>query len=189
MAKELTEKIAAVDKKQSVAEMEEELKRLELEAKRLEVEEKKANLQDLKERLGERELRREDKLQRSINNGQTLRQLAANDAASQHRCNHKKGGNGAHGVILGQGDDSNYAVFKHTFANGDMWVSCLRCGKTWKPPIRSRYETEEAYIDAYTEYKTALAFQTRNAPSSGVQYRFSDNGASFREAMADTTLR
>ena len=179
-----------------VTKKETELEKLELEAKRLEIEErrlsvleKKANVQDLEERLSERELKRETIRQRSKINGETLRQLANNDDAMQRRCNHKKGGNGANGVIGGQGDDSQYAVMKHTFANGDMWVRCLRCGKTWKPVRRESFSSEEAYLKAVVQYETAVNFQTRNVPSSSIQFRFSDNGDYYRQVTSDTNLR
>src|SRR5581483_7940833 len=152
-------------------EMELEIKRLELEAKKLEVQEKKANLQYLRERLDERELRRENIRQRSITNGQTLQQLAAADRLSQSRCNHRKGGNGAEGVVTGQGDDSQYAVLKHTFCNGDTWVRCLRCGKTWKPPILSKFKTKEDYELALAEYQAAVGFQTRNVTSGSIMFK------------------
>jgi hypothetical protein len=166
-----------------------ETKKLDLETKKLEMLERQANLQDLQERLAERELKRENKRQRSVTNGVTLNQLAANDLAAQLRCNHKKGGNGAHGVVGGQGDDSQHAVLKHTFANGDMWVRCLRCGKTWKPPVRDNYKREEDYLKAVASYEAAVNFQTRNVPSGSCQFRFSDNGAYYRVVTASSTLR
>lgn len=173
-----------------------EIEALELEAKKLEVEtlklqklEREANLQDLQERLAERELKRELKMQRSKTNGDTIKQLQRGDEVAQKRCNHKKGGNGANGVVGGQGDDSQYAVLKHTFANGDMWIRCLRCGKTWKPPIRSLYNTDEAYLRVVAEYEAAINFQTRNVPSASVQFRFSDNGEYYRKVTAATNLR
>lgn len=161
-----------------------------LEKQRLELEllEKRANLQDLEERLAERELKRETKRQRSITNGATLTSLDNNDRAAQRRCNHRKGGNGAHGVVGGQGDDAQYAVIKHTFANGDQWVRCLRCGKTWKPPVRSRYASEQDFLKAVVDYETAINFQTRNVPSGSVQFRFSDNGQFYREVTANSNL-
>lgn len=166
-----------------------EAKKLELQAKQLEILERQANLQDVQERLAERELKRENKRQRSLTNGQTLKQLAANDNAAQKRCNHRKGGNGAQGVVAGQGDDSQYAVLKHTFANGDMWVRCLRCGKTWKPPIKDDFKDEASFLKAVVEYETAVNFQTRNVPSGSVTFRFSDNGAYYREMTKNSTLR
>ena len=164
-------------------------KQLEVESKKLEILEKQANLQDLQERLAERELKRENKRQRSLTNGQTLKQLAANDTAAQKRCNHRKGGNGAHGVVGGQGDDSQYAVIKHTFGNGDMWVTCLRCHKTWKPPVKELYADEVSFLKAVVEYESAINFQTRNVPSGAVQFRFSDNGAYYRKMTAQSNLR
>jgi len=172
-----------------IAALEIESKKLELEAKKLEILEKQANLQDLQERLAERELKRENKRQRSVINGHTLKQLAANDKAMQKRCNHKKGGNGAQGVVGGQGDDSQYAVLKHTFANGDMWVRCLRCGKTWKPVTKEQFDTVELYLAAVAEYQAAINFQTRNVASGSCQFRFSDNGEYYRKVTENSTLR
>lgn len=163
--------------------------KLEHQRLQLELKEKAANVQDLQERLDERELKRETKRQRSLTNGATIKALAANDTAAQKRCNHRKGGNGVHGVVGGQGDDSQYAVIKHTFANGDLWVRCLRCGKTWKPPVRELYPSEQDFLKASVEYETAVNFQTRNVASGSVQFRFSDNGALYRSVTAHTNLR
>ena len=175
--------------KKEIDALELETKKLEHEAKRLEVLERQANVQDLQERLAERELKRDLKRQRSKTNGETLKQLQRNDEAAQKRCNHRKGGNGAQGVVGGQGDDSQYAVIKHTFANGDMWVRCLRCGKTWKPAVRSNYDSDAAYLKVVAEYETAVNFQTRNVPSAAVQFRFSDNGEFYRKVTSSTNLR
>jgi hypothetical protein len=179
----------AKNSKKEIEALDLEAKQLEVASKKLEILEKQANLQDLQERLAERELKRENKRQRSLTNGQTLKQLATNDAAAQKRCNHRKGGNGAHGVVGGQGDDSQYAVLKHTFANGDMWVRCLRCGKTWKPPIQESFKTEAEFLAAVVVYETAVNFQTRNVASGSCQFRFSDGGKYYREVTANSTLR
>lgn len=181
--------VEGAPKAKELTEMQLETARLELKAKQLEILEREANLQDIQDRLAERQLKRTDRAQRSITNGQTLKSLASNDAAHQLRCNHRKGGNGVQGVLGGQGDDSQYAVLKHTFANGDMWVRCLRCGKTWKPPIKSQYKTEEEYLAKFAEWQAATNFQTRNVPSGAVRFQFSDNGQYYREMTANTTLR
>lgn len=175
--------------KPDLAAMEAELKQLEIDAKKLELLEKQANLQDLQERLGERELKRNDRSQRMIINGQTLTQTRTTEEAAQKRCNHKKGGNGAQGFVGGQGDDSQYAILKHTFPNGDMWIRCLRCGKTWKPVERSWFKTEEEYIKTFMEYQAAVQFQTRNVASQSVAFRFSDGGTHYRNTTRDVTLR
>jgi hypothetical protein len=163
--------------------------KLEQQRLKLELLEKQANIQDLQERLNERELRRETKRQRSLTNGATLKQLAQQDTAAQKRCNHRKGGDGLHAIVGGQGQDSQYAVMKHTFCNGDMWVRCLRCGKTWKPPVKEVFATEQDFLKAVVDYETAVNFQTRNVASGSIQFRFSDNGAFYREVTASTNLR
>lgn len=172
-----------------LASMEEELKALELEAARLSVLEKKANLEDLNERLAERQLRRETVRQTSVTNGATLKALAEDDRKVQKRCNHRKGGNGAAGVIGGQGDSLDYALMSHVMLNGDKWIRCLRCGKTYKPPVRDHFETADEYTKALAEYEAALLLPTKNTGSSSYQFRFSDNGAYFRDVMRNTTLR
>lgn len=169
---------------QTAAEMEHEIKRLELESKQLEVEERKANLIDIKEKLGERELRREQVRQRSKINGETLKQINDNERAVQERCNHRKGGNGLSGYISGQGDDDQYAVWKHQFANGDTWVGCLRCKKKWKPPAKSDHTKEDvfnqaSYDDAVREYQRALNFPTKNVPSGSTVFKYSEGGVEF----------
>ena len=179
----------APSKSAKLTAMEEELKALELEAARLSVLEKKANLEDLEERLNERKLKREAVRQTSVTNGATLKSLADDDRKVQARCNHRKGGNGAAGVIGGQGDSLDYAVMKHTMLNGDMWIRCMRCGKTWKPSVQDHFKTVEEYVKALTEYEQAKNFPTKNSPSSSYLFRFSDNGAYFREVMKNSTLR
>lgn len=184
-----TEKLSIKELEAEKLRMELETKRLELEAKQLEVLERKANLQDAQERIEQRQLKREDAMLKRITNGQTLKQLAATDASYQGRCNHRKGGDGAAGVIGGKGQDPQYAVMMHKFANGDIWVRCLRCGKTWKPPIRKRHTSQESYDLAMERYKMALEFPTRNQPSGGVVFQYSDGGEYFREIMENVTLR
>ena len=186
-AEQIAEETAAIALEN--ARMDHEFKKLELEEKRLTVEAAKANLQDTRERLDERQLKRGILASRSKTNGATLSALAANAKKTQNRCNHKKGGNGIPGYVGGQGNDSHYAVMKHTMCWGDVWVRCMRCGKTWKPPVRKFYESEEEYLKDYVEYQAALNFQTNNTGSSSYQFRYSDNGAFAREVMQSSTLR
>jgi hypothetical protein len=190
--------------KQSQTEMEVELQQIMLESKRLELEtkkfefetqqltlrSKKAELQDIEERLAERELKRENNAQKAITNGQTLIQIAKNETAHQKKCNHRKGGNGAAGVVGGRGDSPDYAVIKHTFAHGDTWIRCQRCGKTWKPPIKKDFKGhEDLYDTAMRVYEMALEFQTKNVTSAGVPFRFSDDGEFYREQTRHVSLR
>lgn len=183
--------------KKRMSDEEYETRRRELELRKLE-----AESQDLLERLDEREMKRDAKRQKSVNNGTVLRQIADNEKAAQDHCNHRKGGTGAEGFVGGQGEDSQYAVLKHRMPNGDVWVRCLRCAKTWKPPVEENYTfnkrgevdpkgefSKSAFDDAYRDYNTAVAFTTRNQMSGSVQFRFSDGGKHFRHVTKDTTLR
>jgi hypothetical protein len=184
----------------------EELAASELELKKLELEEKKLNLLDLQDRINERSLKKEAAEQSRKTNGATLRQIAASDEAAQKRCNHRKGGQGMQGVMFGQGDDPQYAVIKHKFGNGDIWIRCQRCGKTWKPPIKDDFYfledgrkvepivkgakfNQELFEQAQHQYTEALNFQTRNQMSSGNIYSFPGGVEEFRKKMRHSNLR
>lgn len=172
-----------------LSDLEVELKAIELESAKLKLELDKANLIDMKERLAERELKRESIRQEAHTKGATIKATKDGEARQQAHCNHKKGGNGAQGVVGGQGDDSQFAVLKHTFANGDMWIRCLRCGKTWKPPVKSEHTTQASYDAALGVYREAVNFQTRNVASKGVIFQYSDGGEFYRENTKNATLR
>jgi hypothetical protein len=171
------------------AKMDRELKLLELEEKRLSVEAAKANLQDTRERLDERQLKRGVLASRSKTNGATIKALRENAIKVQGRCNHKKGGHGIAGYVGGQGNSSDYAVMKHTMCWGDLWIRCMRCGKTWKPPVEKFFDTKEEYLKEFAEYQNAVNFQTNNSGSSSYQFRYSDNGAFAREVMQPVNLK
>jgi hypothetical protein len=113
----------------------------------------------------------ERRIQNFKSRGKTLKVLAAADKKRQDLCNHHKGGSSAFTL---KGDDSQYSVVKHVFANGDMHVICLRCKKKWRPTD----DDQEAY-------KKALDFPTRNVPSSSVRFRFSDGGKHFASKVRD----
>lgn len=198
-------------KLQSASEMEAEIKKAELELRQLEIRKTKADLQDIEERLAERQMNRTNKSQRSKGYGDVLRQNQARTNSIQANCNHKKGGTGAEGLINGQGDDSQYAVLKHKFFNSDIWIRCLRCGKTWKPPIELDFYfndvgvvvakqdgkfNKEKFDQSVREYKEALAFQTKNTMSTSYTFEFTSTNPAkvdaktwVREQMASTTLR
>lgn len=182
----------------------EEMRKLELESKRLEILEKSANIEDISERLAERQLKREAIRQKAYTNGATIRDTANRQIMVERRCNHRKGGDGAAGIQLGQGVSPHYAVIKHSMMNGDLWIRCQRCGKTWKPPIKADYMPNgiyaenpdrdgnigiEGYVKALTDYETAKGFPTNNSPSSSQQFKWSDNGAYAREVLRNTNLR
>lgn len=113
----------------------------------------------------------------AVMNGSTLKQMESIRKIQHARCNHLKGGYGIEAIVQGKGGHSNpayqqYAVIKHTFANGDTWINCLRCGKKWKP--------------GHPDYEDALKFSTLNVSSSGIQFQFSDGGAKHRELTANS---
>lgn len=195
VAKKAAAKKAAED--QAELSHREEMRKLEIESKRLEVLEKQANIEDIGERLAERQLKREAIRQKAYTNGATLKDTANRQIMIEKRCNHRKGGDGAAGIQLGQGVSPHYAVIKHGMMNGDLWIRCQRCGKTWKPPIKADYleggqfavEGIDGYVKALTEYETAKNFPTNNSPSSSQQFKWSDNGAYAREVLRHTNLR
>lgn len=168
------------------------------EARELEIQERRANLVDLKERLDERQLKRQTKDQVYRGHGQNLKQDAINRAAKQDNCNHRKGGDGAAGVIGGQGDDMQYAIARHIMGNGDTWVRCLRCGKLWKPPVKSQHATVASYEAAMAIYKEALKFPTRNHTSGTHTFQWGEvinaqgqkegGPEHYREKMKNVTL-
>ena len=171
-----------------------ELDALTLEMKKLEIAEKKANLEDINERLDERKMKRLNIRQTSITNGQTLVALAKSQKQVEDRCNHRKGGNSMEDVKSGQGTSLYYAFMKHRMLNGDIWIRCLRCGKTWKPPVKSRFVVdgvlnESKYKAAWEEYEAAKMLPTNNSMSSSYAFAFSDGGEYFREVTAATNLR
>jgi hypothetical protein len=166
-----------------------ELEAAELELKNLEILERRANIEDLNERLDERKNRRLAVRMTSVTNGQTLNAIAKEQEQMQRRCNHRKGGNGAAGVMSGQGDSLWFALMKHRMLNGDVWIRCMRCGKTWKPPVKSMFADEAKYQAAVAEYEAAKLMPTNNSPSSSYAFSFSDGGQYFREVTASTNLR
>jgi hypothetical protein len=171
------------------AAFEDKKREMELEDLQLSIEARRAQLEDHKENKFRREMERENKSMDSKTKGLALRQVADAERQVQKRCNHKKGGNGLQGILGGRGDAGQYAVIKHTMSNGDMWVRCLRCGKTWKPPLERSFKNPSDFIKAEAEYKIAIDFQTLNSPSSSAQFNFSDQGQHFREQMEHVTLR
>lgn len=182
----------------SAAEIDKKMKALELKIKELE-------LQDAEERLAERRLAREARSEKARNNGQTMKQNDQKEAAHQASCTHRKGGNGLPDFLGGRGQDPQYAVIKHIMLNGDTWVRCQRCGKTWKPPVRKNFyfdangkqtfnpnkgTFDQAKYDAkLVEWKEAVNFQTKNITSSSYMFKYSDGGEYSREVLEHTTLR
>jgi hypothetical protein len=183
-----------------------EIKRLELENLELENEERKLNLINKRQDIDQRKMNEEQQFAVYRERGVVLADQSRNEAMGQEYCTHRKGGIDMHG-LMGNGDDTDYAVWKIKWFDGKMWVRCLRCAKTWKPvrmemfakvekgkPVAplAPHETLAAAIEAYTaasaDYKAACAFPTKNQPSGTTQYQFSDSSR-YNEIMDGITLR
>lgn len=209
------EQIKAAELKSKLMEL--ELKAQELEAKQLEVQERSYHIRDLKQRLTERDLKEKQLKEDREQAGRTMAQQEATDQYRFKICTHRKGGqvsNRDNHVLATGGNSSQYAVIKHQMINGDIWVRCLRCGKTWAPPIERNFFFDEkgrlvAPVDgtfdkakfaaAVEEYRRATMFETNNSMSTSVQCRFEqvdpetgrkfDGADIYRESIASTTLR
>jgi hypothetical protein len=194
-----------------------ELKKAELEAKLLEKQEREYHIKDLKARLADRDIQEKQLQEDRAQQGRTFAQQDATDAYRYRICTHKKGGIVTPRdmrVLTTGGNNIQYAIMKHQMINGDIWVRCLRCGKTWAPPVESNFFFDRAgaqvapvdgtfdrakFERARDEYIRATMFETNNSMSGSVQCRFStfdvasgkmvDASDKYREGIASTTLR
>ncbi len=197
--------------------MELELKAQELEAKKLEIQERTYHIKDLKTRIQDREIKDKQLQEDRASQGRAMRQQDAIDTYQQNKCTHRKGGTASSRdiTVLATGGNSNqYAVIKHQMINGDIWVRCLRCGKTWAPPVERNFFFDETgravspadgvfdkarFTAAVENYKKATMFETNNSMSTSVQCRFFtideasgkqiDAADVYRDNIASTTLR
>lgn len=190
---------------------------MELELKALELQERQFNIKDLKARIADREIREKQLREDREQQGRTIAQQDASDLYRWSVCTHRKGGMASardlHVLSTG-GNAAQYAVMKHQMINGDIWVRCLRCGKTWNPPVEKNFFFNEKgarvaphdgtfdkvkFEKAVEEYKRATMFETNNSMSTSVQCRFTrfdpesgrlvDAADTYRENIASTNLR
>lgn len=188
-----------------------------LEAQSLEIEERSYHIKDLKARLADRDIVEKQAKEDRQHQGNTFAQEEATDLYRFSVCSHKKGGMASPRdlrVLSTGGNAAQFAVMKHQMINGDIWVRCLRCGKTWNPPVEKNFFFDEkgrqvAPVDgtynkakfekAVEEYKRATMFETNNSMSTSVQCRFTrfdlesgrlvDAADTYRENIASSTLR
>lgn len=203
--------------KLEAAKLELKIKREQLQALLLEKKEREYHIKDLQQRLQDR-----DHLEKQLKHdreqqGKTFLQQDATDAYRWRICTHKKGGTVTprdQRVLSTGGNGTQYAIMKHMMINGDIWVRCLRCGRTWCPPVQSNY-----FFDAkgkkvapadgefnltkfqhdVEEYEKAVNFETNNSMSQSVQCRFSkfdvasgkmvDAAEDYRNRIASSNLR
>ncbi|PWT75543.1 MAG: hypothetical protein C5B59_08675 [Bacteroidetes bacterium] len=197
------------------ARLQKKLLEADLEAKELEQQERQFNLKDLKGRLADRQLKEVQAQQKREAQGRTFAQEETTDRVNFAACSHRKGGivspRDMRALTRG-GDEDQYSVIKHQMINGDIWVRCLRCRKTWTPPVKSNFYfrdgkvvapkdgvfSQEKFDAAVAEYKRAVQFPTRNVMSGSVQCRFFtvneagqeiDGAAQYRENVKDSNLR
>lgn len=214
-------KIPVVDPNASVEEQikaaELAAKLMELEAKKLEIEERKYHIQDLRSRIADRDIKEKQVREDRESQGRTFAQQEATDLYRFSICTHKKGGtvsNRDNRVLSTGGNAAQYAVMKHQMINGDVWVRCLRCGKTWSPPVEKNFFfnpkgrqvapvdgvfNKDRFDRAVEEYKRATMFETNNSMSGSVQCRFLtfdeasgkmvDATDVYRENISSSTLR
>ena len=194
-----------------------ELKKAELEAKLLEKQEREYHIKDLKARIADREIQDKQAQEDRAQQGRTFAQQDATDAYRYRICTHRKGGTVTPRdlrVLSIGGNHVQYAIMKHQMINGDIWVRCLRCGKTWAPPVEINFffdakgkqvAPQDGQFDrvkferAREDYERATTLETNNSMSGSVQCRFStfdaesgkmvDAADKYRENIASTTLR
>lgn len=193
-----------------------EIKKQQLEALQLEQEERKYHIKDLKARLAERELSEKQLQEDRAAQGRTFAQQEATDAYRFSICTHRKGGKISardNRVLHTGGNGEQFAVIKHQMINGDIWVRCLRCGKTWNPPVEKNFFfnamgknvapqdgtfNQARFNKAVEQYEAAVMYPTGNSMSTSVQCRFTtineqgqkiDAADKYRENIASTTLR
>ena len=196
--------------------LEQRAKKAQLEAAELELKERQYHIQDLKGRLADRDLKEMQEKQNREAQGKTFAQDEATDRYRWSVCTHRKGG-----VVAARdmralstgGNEDQYAVIKHQMINGDVWVRCQRCGKTWSPPVESNFYfkggkivapkdgqfDKTRFMQAQEDYLRAVNFPTRNTMSGSVQCRFlrynpdtgkfEDAADVYRENVKNTNLR
>jgi len=193
-----------------------ELQKQQAEALALEQEERRYHIQDLKHSLAERAHREKQLRESREASGVAIAQMEANDRLRQKICTHRKGGVVTPRdmrVLHTGGNKDQYSIIRHQMINGDIWVLCLRCAKTWKPPVKLNFYFDEkgksvapqdgvfnaeAFAKAQEDYRWACQVNTNNTMSTSVQCRFSrvdetgreiDAADKYRENIASTTLR
>jgi hypothetical protein len=199
------------------AQLDIQLKNEELTAKKLEIQERLANIDESKKRQLDREIKRKQAENDLKQKARVFGQQRATDTLRQSVCSHRKGGM-AHArdlrVLHEGGDSEKRSIIRHRMINGDMWIRCTRCGKTWCPPVEKMFYFDAngyqvapadgtldktAFQNADRDYREACKFTTTGHPSSSVICSFHkwdattrkwvDGNQEYKESMAATNLR
>jgi len=150
---------------------------IDLEMKLLLLEEAQLKVQTLKIDNETKKMNEASRLDVARGNGVILEDAARVNKGKSSICTHRKGGTDLNGLD-GNGDSSEYAVWKVQWFDNTTWIRCLRCGKTWKPVRLEQFtnavdfrgnkvyaaaaEAKEAFEEARREYREACAFSTKN---------------------------
>jgi len=189
---------------EEIAAIELSIKRAQLADLELQKQERELSIQEKRGTIGERLNKQKQKEQDRAMQGRVFAAQKREDDAKQNACTHKKGGTVSQRnlqVLSTGGNSPQYAVIKHQMITGDFWVRCLRCGKTWLPPVEENFYfnakgkqvapvdgvfSKEKFEKAEADYRTAVQFETNNTPSGSVICKFSkwDDKA---EAWVDAT--
>lgn len=143
----------------------EELNALMMEEKRLDLEIKRDTVSKIKSQ-------RQSALDQARAKMIATKQFLAQREASQRACNHRKGGQGAEGLIRGQGTSAMYSVIKHRLPNNRLWVLCTRCFKEWHP---AHIDIDNGVVVNYAAtpgWEEAVSFPSDNTPSGSSSFLF-----------------
>ena len=202
---------------EEIAYLEVQIKKAQLADLELQKQERKMNIQVATRTVDSYELKEQQRKENRESQGLTFAQQKRTDESKQAMCTHKKGGIVTPRdmrVLSTGGNGQQYAIIKHQMINGDFWIRCLRCGKTWCPPVKENFYFNkkgrvvppkdgefdmEKFKEAIGKYQQAVNFETNNTASGSVQCKFSrfneetgewiDASKEYRDALKDTNLR
>ena len=131
-------------------------------------------LDELREAASERRNARASR-QRQMRTVAMALKMSDDAAHNRHmRCAHRKGGKNLDQFF--DGNDSDYAVVKHTLSHGPTIVICQRCQMVWERPAPLNPDATKAQREEWEEqmltYRKALAFPTDNEPSGAVLFDY-----------------
>ncbi|HTH42897.1 MAG TPA: hypothetical protein VL498_07015 [Terracidiphilus sp.] len=133
-----------------------ELEAIELEYKRMQIDR-------MREEMGERQEKKERLTRDRERQALDFKKSESERLRRQSICKHRKGGRNNN---FAKGSDANYSINQNTYPNGDMCISCTRCGKeVWKPRPELRKTNRELYNAMWAEWQKWLEYPTDNSPS------------------------